>query len=233
MRGVVADSCDGLAISSSHKAALADLQPEVSGPVRGQIAACGEKILGRCAWRPAECRTALQSCPPGGRKHRETGRDESGQLRSVVVGPLLGFKAVASLVLRVWEMAGMRKYRSFADGLTTGINRALLARSGAERMPGAGLPPISFRLAPAPPPFSSCGLASRRACPAMRYRRDLAPARLRRPFDGQPLACGSIVRSVEWPSLFDRPCTRPHNPTVARRWTRWEPFSAVLQGCST
>jgi hypothetical protein len=47
MRGVVADSCDGLAISSSHKAALADLQPEVSGPVRGQIAACGEKILGR------------------------------------------------------------------------------------------------------------------------------------------------------------------------------------------
>ena len=28
----------------------------------------------------------------------------------------------------------MRKYRSFADGLATGINRPLLTRSGTERM---------------------------------------------------------------------------------------------------
>jgi hypothetical protein len=48
-----------------------DLQPEVSGPVRGQIAACGEKILGRCAWR-------LSNPAPRGSKtaplDRETGR---------------------------------------------------------------------------------------------------------------------------------------------------------------
>jgi hypothetical protein len=49
--------------------------------------------------------------------------DESGPLRSVVVGPLCGFKAVASLVLRVWEMAGMRTYRPFPDRLANGSNR--------------------------------------------------------------------------------------------------------------
>ena len=48
----------------------------------------------------------------------------------------------------------------------------------------------------------------------------------------KPPACGNTVRSVEWPSLFGRPWTRPRNPTVARRWTRSEPFSALPQGCS-
>src|SRR5580704_9533229 len=88
----LADSCDGLAISSSHKAGLADLQPEVSGPVRGQIAARGEKIWegvrgGRRSVAP------LSNLPPPGVENSPPSiakLDESGPLRSVVVGPLCG-----------------------------------------------------------------------------------------------------------------------------------------------
>lgn len=56
--------------------------------------------------------------PPGGVENivKRVGMlDEGGPLRSGVVGPPWGFKAFASLVLRVLEMAGMRNYRSFRD----------------------------------------------------------------------------------------------------------------------
>jgi hypothetical protein len=107
----LADSCDGLAISSSHKAGLADLQPEVSGPVRGQIAARGEKIWEGVRGGRRSVAPLSNLPPPGGRKQppldRQTRRKRTTQ--KCRRGPTVRFKAVASLVLRVWEMAEMRK----------------------------------------------------------------------------------------------------------------------------